>query len=375
VVLSLDLLESGGSQRQAVELAARFQADPGWRCSVLVYVEAEFFAGRLREAGVPLVCLPKRSGLDPTYLLRLRRFLDRERPDVLHAFLLPPGLWGLLAARTLPRARRPLVVAGVRDSLVAPDTGSAWAQRVVYRGADAVTTNALPVVDLLRERIGVPAARVHYLPNGIDLARWDAQMREAAPLPLEPGRFHLALVGGLRREKAHAVLFAALERLGPERVRDWRVWCVGGPSGGPEMAREVERELRRRRLGDVVRLEPPVRNVAALMARLDALVLPSLHEAFPNAVLEAMAAGLPVVATRVGNVPHLVEDGREGLLVPPGDAAALADALARLAALPAECRRAMGRRGRAAVAARFEIGAVARAHLALYDALLRERSP
>lgn len=369
VVLAIDSLGSGGAQRQVVELAAQLRRQPGVRCSVLVYQADDFYAPRLRESGVALARIPKRLRVDPLLPWRIGRWLGQAGADVVHAFLLAPCLWTLLAVRTLPRRRRPALIAAERNCLIATSPLLGALQRLVYRRADAVTANAACAAGEIAAKLGVPEGRVHYLPNGIDLERWDADARCAPPFELDPGCFHLALVGGLRPQKAHHVLLDALVRLGPERIAGWRVWCVGGRTAGERAAASVEARIREAGLGAVVRLVPPLRNVAALMARLDALVLPSLFEGFPNVVLEAMACRLPVVATPVGDVPNLVADGESGLLVPAGDAGALARALDSLAALPPDERRRMGERGRAAAEARFSIEQVALRHLALYRAV------
>jgi glycosyltransferase involved in cell wall biosynthesis len=119
-----------------------------------------------------------------------------------------------------------------------------------------------------------------------------------------------------------------------------------------------------------VRLVSETPEIPALRRVADAVVLPSLFEGFPNVLLEAMASGLPAVATAVGDVPSLIEEGVTGFLVPSGDAAALALALERLHALGPEARRAMGRAARAQVEARHQLEGVAARHLTLYESLL-----
>lgn len=372
VVFVIDGLGSGGAQRQLVELAVHLQRRGEARCSVLVYHPADFFEARLREGGVSLLRLRKRLPVDPSVAWGIRRFLADARADVVHAYLWFPSLWSLLAVRSLPAARRPVFVSSERSSMIAWSRTTALVQRFVYRRADAVTANARDVVRTIHERLGVPRERLHHIPNGIDLERWDADAREPSPLALEPGCFHLGLIGGLRgSEKGHTVLFQALERLGPERTRSWRVWCVGGFYGQRGLS-EIEQAVAARGLAEVVRIVPPVRNVAALMTRLDAVVLPSLHEGFPNVVLEAMASRRPVVVTPVGEVPSLVADGVAGFHAKTGDPVTLARALDGLASLPPEERRAMGERGRAVVEERYAMARVAEAHLALYRKLLAD---
>src|SRR5204863_7072488 len=112
-------------------------------------------------------------------------------------------------------------------------------------------------------------------------------------------------------------------------------------------------------LGDRVRFLGHVEDVPALLGTADAFVLPSLSEAFPNAAIEAMAAGLPVVASRVGGLPDLVDEGRTGVLVPPSDPRALADALTALIADP-EAATALGRAAHDEVRARYSFDRMVR---------------
>jgi glycosyltransferase involved in cell wall biosynthesis len=137
---------------------------------------------------------------------------------------------------------------------------------------------------------------------------------------------------------------------------------------GPERP-ALEGTVRTLRLGPFVRFLGTLDDPWPLLAAADIFALPSLWEGMPNALLEAMAAGLPAVATAVGAVPEMVDDGREALVVPPGDAGALARALAELAAGPAR-RRAMGALARQRVEHAYRIEATVAQTERLYDELL-----
>jgi glycosyltransferase involved in cell wall biosynthesis len=373
LVYAIDHLGSGGAQRQTVEMALHLAVERGARVAILVYHAIDFFGPRLRGSPVSVVRIAKRAKLDPTLPLRMGRWIASEQPDVVHAMLLAPALWTTLALRRLGASRRPAFVVGERNTRIGEGFLDRALQRFVHRRADAVAANSVLAARLVRERLGVADERVHYIPNGIDLAAFDAARAEACPLALEPGRFHLAVVGRIEPQKGHLVLLEALSRLDPARRAKLRVWFVGAESGGARYPTALRAEVEARGLGEVVGFVPPVRAIPALLTRLDALVLPSLLEGFPNVLLEAMACGLPSIATRVGDVPNMLEDGESGLLVESGDAGALARALLRLLGMPADARAALGRRARATVEARYPLSSVAERYLALYRALAERR--
>jgi glycosyltransferase involved in cell wall biosynthesis len=366
LVYAIDHLGGGGAQRQVAELALHLGARRDLRVTILTYHPADFFASRPRAAGIELVRVPKRGRLDASLPFRLAAWLRRARPDVVHAFMLAPSLWSLLAARLLPRARRPAVIASERSGRIGGGRAVTALERLVYRAADAVTVNAEPLVAEMQVLLGVRRANIHYLPNGIDLDAWDREREKPCPLDLEPGLFHVALIGRLEPQKNHALLLEALSRIGSERMRDWRVWLIGAESGGAPFAERLRAEVGARGLQDVVRLVPAQADVAAILTRLDALVLPSHYEGFPNVLLEAMACGVPGIAAAVGDVPNLVEDGVNGVLVDAVDSDRLARALLEMRLLPPDERRRMGERARAAVEKRYRMEDVAARYLDLY---------
>ncbi len=374
LVFAIDHLGSGGAQRQAVEIAAFLRVEAGLRVSFLVYRDIDFHAPRLREAGVEVALLPKAFRYDPRQPGRIGAWLRERRADVVHAFMLRPALWILAAMRLMRGRGRPALVAAERSSLIATGLRQRWTQRLVYRAADAVTANAESVAREITWKLGVQSERVHYIPNGIRLEDWDHRAAGEAPFLLEPDRFHLALVGGLRREKNHGLVLEALSRLPEPERADLRVWFIGAESGGHGVAEQIRREVDERGLGGIVRFEPPTRSIAAVMRRLDGIVLPSAYEGFPNVALEGMASGVPVIASPVGDVPNLLADGETGFVLERTDADALIRALRRLRGLTEDERAALGASARRVVEERYAMSNIARRHLALYEAVAPRRN-
>jgi glycosyltransferase involved in cell wall biosynthesis len=380
VVLSIDNLGSGGAQRQIVELAVCLRTRRELDVRLLTYQDVDpsrdrgLYRERLSAGGVPVDVVPKRGKVDPSFPPRLARWLRRTAPDVLHTWMPRPALWSLLALRLLPAAIRP-VFAGAERSALANSKGALRAlQGLVYRRCDAVTVNSRPALEELAGELHVARERLHYVPNGIDLAAWDAAAEAAPPFPFEPGCFQLALIGRFGVEKNHALLLDALARLGPDATRNWRVWFVGAQTGDARVQDTLAGQIRRRGLERIVRLAPPIAGIAALMRALDLLVLPSRYEGFPNVVLEAMASRLLVAAAPVGDVPSLVRDGETGLLFDGRDGASLAATLARARALSAAERAAITARARALVEERHRIEVVADGYLDLYRELAAQRA-
>ena len=205
------------------------------------------------------------------------------------------------------------------------------------------------------------------VPNGIEEAEADprrrARLRRA--LGLLDGDAFLLFLGRLHPEKGPDLLLEALDRLRRVRPDGWRVALVGD---GPLRA-DLARQVAERRLGDRVLLPGARRHVAPWLDAADLLVLPSREEGMPVAALEAMMRGRPVVGTSVGGTPEVVENDRTGLLVPPADVAALAQALDALIA-DAGRRISLGTAAASEARRRFTLERMADATLAEYRRLL-----
>jgi glycosyltransferase involved in cell wall biosynthesis len=317
-----------------------------------------------RAAGVSFVELrhvrrPLSPWRDPLGLLELVALMRRVRPHVVHANSAKAGVLARLAAAV---TRVPIRIYTVHGWAFLAHEGIAsalyrWAERAVR----PLTTVAVCVAES-EKRAGI-AARVCdpettvVIRNGVDSA--------ATPLAdtrNEPPR--LVWVGRLQAPKDPLTLVHALGLLRTPVEADF----VGD---GP-FRRAVELELERLGLDASVRVLGDRRDVASLLARSDVFVLASRSEGLPLSILEAMAAGLPVVASRVGGVPELVVDGQTGLLVPAGDPERLAGAVGWLLA-DAALRRRLGEAGRARVREHFDLDSVRRAHLDLYRRELARR--
>jgi glycosyltransferase involved in cell wall biosynthesis len=266
----------------------------------------------------------------------LARLLRRERPDVFHAHMSSPLAckWGLAAALL---ARVPAVLGTVQVGAYEPDRSSRRQLRALARGVDRYLAVSGEIAGELVERLGWPAEKVEVVYNAVDVERAAAPAPpglreqlggEARPLVLTPAR--------LDAQKGHATLLEAVAEV-PEAL-----FLLAGE--GPERE-ALEAQAERLGVGDRVRFLGRREDIPQLLAACDVFALPSLYEGSSLAVLEAMAAGTPVVSSAIGGTEELIDDGRSGLLVPPGDARALAAALRRVLA-DAELRQNLAARAR-----------------------------
>jgi glycosyltransferase involved in cell wall biosynthesis len=334
---------------------------------------APWLAEYMRGQGIPtLSCGSAGRGGYPLGLLRLVGFLRRERIRILHAHLFDPAVVGLVAG-TL--AATPIRVLTRHHSDYHTRIHKTWhvaLDRMTTLLAHAVIAVSRHTAEHLIGTEGAPAAKVHTIPNGIDFERVRVSSPEA------PARLRQELAGDgarlllvparLHAEKGHSSLFRALPALRAKLAQPIRVLLAG--EGSAEA--EYRRELAALGCGDLVRFLGFRRDLPDLMAAADLVVVPSVAEAFGLVLAEALYLGRPVVASRAGGIPEIVDDGVDGVLVAPGDPAALADALERL--LADEPRRArLAGAGREKVRRRFGFEAMVRAYEGLYERLLEAR--
>ena len=245
--------------------------------------------------------------------------------DLIHANWLGAGLIGSLV-RLCTGVPLVLTLRGddsylIRDRLLWRTVG-----RWVFRSCSAVTSVSANMAPLVSPYLPARLGSVVVPTFGVDVDRFHPPERRRSAA--EDGPPVGLFVGNVSRAKGVDVLLTALGQCG----RAWGRFVFVGGGGEVEAMRKQARQLGLADRIDWAGPLPPA-TVADLMRRVDFLVLPSLSEGRPNVVVEAMASGLPVIATAVGGVPELIADGRTGLLVPPGRAGPLADALGRL------CRR------------------------------------
>lgn len=312
----------GGAEKQLVGLLE--QAAPRFEHQVLL-VRGGPLAHRFGELATTHD-LDKGAGLDPRFYARLVRNLRRLKPDLVHAWTETPALWVPSAAR----------ISGVPATVVSEVALQEWKQglhlladRVNYLLTATTVANAQAVADSAIRR-GARAAKTRVIHLGVDLP--------GAPI-LERDSNVVLLLARFDYRKGHDTLLKAVPRI-LDAVPDVRV-VMAGPAGTDEelaTRQDVVAAIERSGLADVIDLPGSV-NPVPLLKSAAVLAIPSHSEGLPNVVMEAMAYGLPVVATRVGGIPEIVADGVTGWLVDVGDAEQLATAIIEALTHTAEARK------------------------------------
>lgn len=355
----------GGAEVQVLELLRRLP--PEYEVSVHALDASGPLLDETRALGYePHVHSLGGSFLRPAVLreaLRLARWFRAERIELVHAQDFYSTLLGVPAAKL---AGVPVVVSRL-DLVHWHGRARHLALAAATHAADAVVANCVAVRDLVVHRERVPAERVAVIRNGLDIARFDALRSGplSAPLPETGAAPVVALVANMRHEvKRQEDFLAALARV-RRGVPDVKAFLVGEGARRPQLER-VAGELGLREGVFFLGGRP---DVPAVLARATLGVLCSRQEGLSNAVMEGMAAGLPMVVTDAGGNAELVRDGAHGYVVPPERPEALAQAMLRLLADPARGRR-MGQAARRFVETELTLERMIEEHDRLYRRLV-----
>jgi glycosyltransferase involved in cell wall biosynthesis len=371
VLFLIDKLHRAGAQVQLALLAARLDRSR-FQPEVVTLQENGPLADSLQAAGVPVSSLGLRRLYGPRGVAAfhaLARRLRASRVDVLHTYLVSANVYGALAGRV---AGVPAIVTSRRDTGFSRN----WRLRLVEEWlvnpkVDRVVAVSEAAAAAARRERGLGAERVLTIENGVDLAAWDPAAHDAALARRDLGLPAEAPVAGVIANlvpvKGHSDFLRAAALVGA-RLPAARFLLVGS---GP-LRDSLENQARALGLGDKVVFAGPRDDVARALAALDLLVVASHTEGLSNVLLEAMAMGRPVLATRVGGNPAVVQDCETGRLVPPADPTALGAAMLEM--LEDRSRSlALGRRARAWVAERFSAGQMVHRHEQLYESLVASR--
>ncbi|AEG15312.1 glycosyl transferase group 1 [Desulfofundulus kuznetsovii DSM 6115] len=361
-------LAYGGAETQLVRLATALKAR-NWRVNVVSMLPPQAFTDELQAAGIPLATLNMRRGVpDPRAIVRLLRLIRQSRPHILTSFMFHANLLGRIVGRL---AGVPIIVSSIRNENFGGPCRDNVLRLTDWMG-EITTTNSRLAADKLVRRGVVPGDRIRVIPNGLVLNEFKVNDSNRAGLRQQLGiaedEFLWLAVGRLEEQKDYPTLLQAFQILKQGGCKAQLRVAGQGP-----MLETLQRQIADLGISDRVIFLGLRRDIPLLLDAADGFVLSSAWEGLPNVVMEAMAAAKPVVATNVGGVPELVQEGVTGFMVPPRNAEALSTAMSKMMALPESKRKAMGQSGRAHIEVNYSLERVVDQWEALYMELLGKK--
>jgi glycosyltransferase involved in cell wall biosynthesis len=368
LILCVVGLGTGGTETHVLELASRINR-ARFDLTVCSLKSGGCVADELRERGIRVVSLGGAGKMDARVIVRLWRFLKREQPDVVQAFL----FWANIAARLAGHFAETIrVVSSYHDEVVPEGWLNRMIDRLTMKWTKYIVCCSEAVRRSVERRIGGAKEQFVVIPFGVEINRFGHAVNlPGAALGLQEG---LPVIGTVCRlvepKKGLRFLLEALAHLERETGKPVCQLLIVGEGPAEEALRSLSEQLG---IASRVVFSGMRRDIPQLLSLMEIFVLPSLYEGFGIAILEAMAAGKPVVASTVGGIPEFVVSGESGLLVPPGDSVALAAAIRQLLARP-ERAKAMGCRGQEHVRKHYSIESVVRQHEQLYETCAAQTS-
>lgn len=388
LIVVIGSLNVGGTERHLVSILPKL-VECGWSVRVITLTEKGSLSSTVEAQGVEVISLLKprhykiiKQWSQPFARLlriflcvsRLAWKLKRESKDVLLHFYLPEsyvlGMFGVMlsgfSGHTI-MSRRSL------NNYQTRRPGIAWFEKKLHPKTALIIGNSNAILTQLKEQEGVPDKHLRLIYNGVDLQAFSTvtsrdNIRKDLKIPLDA--FVMIIVANLIPYKGHADLLRALARVKEALPTHWYLLCVGRDDG---IGSSLKQQAEQLELTDRIQWLGSRRDVPDLLASADLGILCSHEEGFSNAILEAMASGLPMVVTDVGGNAEAVLNGQTGYVVPAKDEQALSKAILELAKDPKKSL-SFGQAGRLRVVEKFSLKYCVISYLALYDTLLNERN-
>jgi glycosyltransferase involved in cell wall biosynthesis len=361
VVHVIHALNIGGMEQWVVRFCL-FLRRRGHYCEVVCLRERGKLADTLERQGIPVTLIKLMPGASSLYPMRLIQHIRQVKPDIIHAH---SGVW-YKAALAACFSGVPLVytVHGL-NGLSNGGRRLHWRERISSKMTNAIVAVSPAVYDQLCRLYGSKSDDIRLIVNGVaDIGgRTDSDLNESWA---EDGHLVVGMVARFEPPKDyHTFVLAAMEV--SKRMQTTQFVLVGE---GPQQ-REIERLIAQKGAGSYIRVLGYRSDVSAILKRLDVFVLSSLSEGAPIALLEAMSAQRPIVATAVGGIPALLANGECGLLVPPGNVEAMAQAILELLTNKTKAQE-LARRARERFLQEYTIDRMGERYLELYLRAVRE---
>lgn len=360
LLVVIDEMEVGGSQRQVVHMLAGLDRNR-WQPELVYFRERSFLIDELEQVGVRIHHIPKRGRIDLRFMFALARVLRHGRYDVIHAFSLTAELWTVMASHLL--LRRPPLIGSIRGLYLHQSRRFWWLKGLALSRCAAVVSNSRAGADVAARLGGHARSRIDVIGNGVpipDALTAAARENLREHLGVVDGRCLALFVGRLVDQKNIACLLDALAML-PASRRPVLALAGDGPLRMSLSERADALGIR-----DQVRFLGERADTTQLMQAADMLILPSHEEGLSNALLEAMAAGCPVIASAVGGNLELIDHEHTGLLFPDDSRVVLAEAMSRLIDDPV-LRQRLSQQALQKVERQHSIAALVKATQAVYE--------
>lgn len=361
VLFMIWALEVGGAERLLVKLAEHISRGD-YDVSVVCISREGVWASDLKQTDVKVICTHKKTGFDPSILFKLIKIINTEKPDIVNTYLWTADLWGRLAA----------ILAGVKHIIVTEQNVDVWKRwyhkeldKILFKWTDYAICVSDEVVNFYHNDFNMPLDKLVMIPNAIDISLFNKEIdrtKEREKLGVAPDDFVFVCAARLHSQKAHHILINAVSDMVKSGNKGFKVLLVGEG----DLRQQLEEMVHSLKLGSYIHFLGLRQDIPDILLVSDSFVLSSDYEGLSLAILEAMAARLPVVATTVGGNPQIITDGKTGLLVPPQDSTSLAQAMTSLL-LDKALAQSMGTTGRSVVEQTYHISSVTKQTVALFD--------
>ncbi len=323
---------------------------------------------KIKKSGIPVLSLNAKFKFNPFIFFRLLSILKKEKPIILHTFLFHTDFLGRIVGKF---CKVPIIISSIRNEYI----GGSLRERLLQftdKFADVVVIVSQKVEEkMIKARVVSPQKSI-VIYNGIDINKFKFQDEEKRKeirekFNLKESNKVLISVGRLFKAKGYPYLIEAIKIL-KEKYPEIVLLILGEG----EEREKLEKLIRKDNLDKNIFLLGRKENVADFLNVADVFVLSSLWEGFPNVILEAMACGLPVVATNVGGVEEIIEDNVSGFLVEPKNPSALAKKIEFVLNLNSGKRKEIGKKGRKTIEEKFSLGKMIKSYENLYEKLFKK---
>jgi len=314
----------GGTEKNIISLVTRLNRDR-YENIVVALLPGGELVERLRGYGIEAECLGMRNKFDLSVIFKLFGILKKRKIDILHTYLFHANILGRIVGRL---AKVPVVISSLR--VTEKRRYHLWLDRLTNRMVDAETCVCEAVRNYTIEKAKIRPDKLVTIPNGIDGEEYPRRIaldNKKKELDIASDSSILGTVGRLHEQKGQVYLLRAMPTILRKYPKTVLLVVGDGPLRG-----KLKSLCFKLQINESVKFLGFRKDIKELMALMEVFILPSLWEGMPNVLLEAMALGKPVVATRVGGAEELIENGRTGLLVPPFAGEDLAEAIVTILA-------------------------------------------